>query len=254
MRVYPVSRVIFDLPSSSRYFLGRSKKTLLAGSYVLEFCPCTETLVTLKKPMNTVTHQPLMLQKCNFSTFYPILCWLILISEQKFLFSEHKYTKQYIAKTKYNLHNRVHRLNWIRIEFKFLTPSCHALDMINSKECNELFFNKWRSCSYRRNFFRIKKEAWTLVKALDPLNSSNVEYSDPVQMLQQQIGFLHVLLGLAYNFLPFRDWNQIFLGLIVVTKKQVFPRGLFAKSCMERERKLPTCAASAERSRIACVG
>ena len=64
-----------------------------------------------EKTMNTVTHQPLMLQKCNFSTFYPILCRLILISEQKFLFSEHKYTKQCIAKTKYNLHNSVHRLN-----------------------------------------------------------------------------------------------------------------------------------------------
>ena len=68
------------------------------------------------------------------------------------------------------------------------------------------------------------------------------------------IYILQGLLGLAYNFLPFRDWNQIFLGLIVVTKKQVFPRELFAKSYMERERKLPTCAASAERSRIACVG
>ena len=33
-----------------------------------------------------------------------------------------------------------------------------------------------------RNLFRIKKEAWALVKALDSLNSSNVEYSDPEQM------------------------------------------------------------------------
>ena len=40
-----------------------------------------------------------------------------------------------------------------------------------------------------RNLFRIKKEAWAPVKALDSLNSSNVEYSDPEQMLQQQIGF-----------------------------------------------------------------
>lgn len=54
------------------------------------------------------------------------------------------------------------------------------------------------------------------------------------------IYILHGLLGLAYNFLSFPDWNQIFVGLIVVTKKQVFPRGFFAKSCMERERKLPT--------------
>ena len=137
VRVYPVSRVIFDLPSCSRYFPGRSKenrRVIRVGILSLHRNACHA-----EKTMNTVTHQPLMLQKCNFSTFYPILCRLILISEQKFLFSEHKYTKQYIAKTKYNLHNRVHRLNWIQIEFKFLTPSCHALDMINSKEGNELF-------------------------------------------------------------------------------------------------------------------
>ena len=50
------------------------------------------------------------------------------------MFSEHKYTKQYIAKTKYNLHNRVHRLYEFKLNLNFLHR--HAM------QCNELFFNK----------------------------------------------------------------------------------------------------------------